>query len=383
MSERVTQHLLATLLANRHGLDEEEAARFVRQFFALLSEGLKADQYVRIKGLGTFKLMNAGEERQVVFQPETGLSEAVNKPFSHFETVLLKESTHYADLEEPVAETATAPGNAVLPPVFGSSEEKSSKEVPEDKSSEKKVSEKFSEDNVLEESLGQIPDDKCSAEVSSGQMQIEESPQETDSETRVPEYSPSAVMPARNTEEEKAEMAFVSRKILQLPWCMMATILLVGVLVGGGLVWALMSGRRYIPASVEQTFFQTVAVRDSAVETDSVNEAAVPVDVQKKQSDTIKTFPQLTLPLVEKQPSKEAMTPMKILSDTVAYQMKGVMTTHTVRTGESLVRLAKKYYGNKNLWPYLVKFNKDMLPDADHVSVGVTLRIPELVPVAE
>lgn len=49
------------------------------------------------------------------------------------------------------------------------------------------------------------------------------------------------------------------------------------------------------------------------------------------------------------------------LADTVEYDITGTKTNYTLREGESLVKLAVKFYGTKKLWPYIVKHNKTSL----------------------
>lgn len=71
------------------------------------------------------------------------------------------------------------------------------------------------------------------------------------------------------------------------------------------------------------------------------------------------------------------------MADTVEYAITGTKTTYTIRPGESLVRVAFKFYGNKKLWPYLVQHNKDIIKNADVVPVGTTIKIPELSPKAD
>lgn len=70
------------------------------------------------------------------------------------------------------------------------------------------------------------------------------------------------------------------------------------------------------------------------------------------------------------------------LADTVEYAITGTKTTYTIRPGESLVRVAFKFYGNKN-YTYLVQHNKDIIKNADVVPVGTTIKIPELSPKAD
>jgi nucleoid-associated protein YgaU len=51
-------------------------------------------------------------------------------------------------------------------------------------------------------------------------------------------------------------------------------------------------------------------------------------------------------------------------------------TTHTVRDGETLWDIAKKYYGLGADWQKVYKANKDAMPDAISVEAGLKLRIP-------
>ena len=66
--------------------------------------------------------------------------------------------------------------------------------------------------------------------------------------------------------------------------------------------------------------------------------------------------------------------------DTVEYQITGNQGSYTLKPGESLVRVALKFYGNKKLWPYLVKHNKAIIKNPDNVPVGTTIQIPQLTP---
>ena len=61
----------------------------------------------------------------------------------------------------------------------------------------------------------------------------------------------------------------------------------------------------------------------------------------------------------EKTPVVSTPVPKReTLADTVEYQITGNQGSYTLKPGESLVRVALKFYGNKKLWPYLVKHNK-------------------------
>lgn len=80
----------------------------------MIEESLEKDKYVKIRGLGTFKLINVesresinintGERFEILghakisFTPETLLKEAINKPFAHFESVLLNDNVVFDDM---------------------------------------------------------------------------------------------------------------------------------------------------------------------------------------------------------------------------------------------------------------------------------------------
>ena len=101
MEDKLTIENLAALLAAKMNMEQADADAFVCSFFALIEEGLKRDKYVKIKGLGTFKLITeADNEGKVVFIPDAALKEAVNKPFSHFQPVELNKGVHFDDIDE-------------------------------------------------------------------------------------------------------------------------------------------------------------------------------------------------------------------------------------------------------------------------------------------
>lgn len=51
---------------------------------------------------------------------------------------------------------------------------------------------------------------------------------------------------------------------------------------------------------------------------------------------------------------------------------------HTVVSGDSLSKIAKKYYGNAMKYPVIFEANKPMLTDPDKIYPGQVLRIPAL-----
>jgi len=50
--------------------------------------------------------------------------------------------------------------------------------------------------------------------------------------------------------------------------------------------------------------------------------------------------------------------------------------TYTVRSGDSLSSIAQTFYGDANEWRPIFEANRDLLPSADSLQAGQTLRIP-------
>ena len=113
MNEKITLQDIINLLCEKQGISPKDSETFVRTMFDVIEEALTNEKYVKIKGLGTFKLtevnsresvhVNTGERieiqghSKVSFTPDTSMKELINKPFSHFETVVLNEGVELKD----------------------------------------------------------------------------------------------------------------------------------------------------------------------------------------------------------------------------------------------------------------------------------------------
>ena len=49
---------------------------------------------------------------------------------------------------------------------------------------------------------------------------------------------------------------------------------------------------------------------------------------------------------------------------------------HVVVKGDTLSKIAKKYYGDPSLYPQIFEANRDILTDPDKIQIGQKLRIP-------
>ena len=68
--------IVATLI-KVNGCSEAMASAFLNEFAQIIAEGLTEDGNVTVKGIGTFRLIDLGNETGVEFAPDKAMSEAV------------------------------------------------------------------------------------------------------------------------------------------------------------------------------------------------------------------------------------------------------------------------------------------------------------------
>lgn len=122
---------LAQRLAEKSGISLQDAELFIRKMFDVANEGLQSDKLVKMKWLGTFKVMavkdresvdvNTGERiiiegrDKISFTPDNILKEIVNKPFAQFETVVVNDGVDFDEIDrkfENAEEEDSEVGNA-------------------------------------------------------------------------------------------------------------------------------------------------------------------------------------------------------------------------------------------------------------------------------
>ncbi|MBQ0049182.1 MAG: HU family DNA-binding protein [Bacteroidales bacterium] len=116
MNNKILLTDLANGTATRSGLPKKDSEYFVRSFFELISQSLLKDKIVKVKGLGTFKVVevegrdsvnvNNGERihisghSKITFSPDSAIRDIVNRPFAAFESIILNDGVVF----DPVVE---------------------------------------------------------------------------------------------------------------------------------------------------------------------------------------------------------------------------------------------------------------------------------------
>ena len=394
MNEKITLQDLVDLLSEKNDMTKKSADAFFRGMFELIEEALTNEKYVKVKGLGTFKLtevdsresmnVNTGERieiqghTKVSFTPDTTMKELINKPFSHFETVVLNDGVELEDtpvddeakvvevVDEKVENIIEQPQVVVESPVI---EEESvieaeietpvepipSPVIVEEPISVEEVSESVQEEQKVLEEVEVEDTEVFEPVVAEGPVEKEEKiatiAEDTLAEVSKPEEKQENIVPEVARSESKTTF-----KVL------IGIIIVLLIIILFGLYWIFLR-----QGDVSSTSVTSVPVKE---EMTVVQEEVQPV--QKEDTLLVNKDTMIVQPEVVEQAS--------VLSEDVVYEITGTITTLTLEPGQTLVKLALKYYGSKNFWPYIVEHNSDVIKDADRVPKGATIKIPKLEP---
>ena len=346
MNNRLAIQDLAGLLAEYTGKDKNSSERFLREFIAVVSEGVYTDKLVKVKGLGTFKIIpvekresihvNTGERFVIPehykfsFLPDKELRELVNKPFSFFETTELRENVDFTDMdvvldepnikemipeekhlpeEEPVV--FSEEGSAVPPeedPVVFSEEEPAGQ--PEDEGMD-------TLEPVVDERSDSSGPDSPSEEVETG----------PDAERKKPRTK---------------RIAVVSMFVFLL------------MLFNIGLY---LNRTYFFEKEKEPLRIDTVFPKGETVATEAVPDTTIVF----ANEDSSQTVGETTVENPEVEP--EAVSPK-------------VIARVKIEPGSRLTLISLKYYGSKLFWVYLYEYNRAVITDPNNVPIGTVIEVP-------
>ena len=396
MNEKINLQDLVNLFCEKQGLNKKEAELFLKTMFDLIEEALATEKYVKIKGFGTFKLtevnsresvdVNTGERieiqghSKVTFTPDTTMKDLINKPFSHFETVILNEGVELEDTptEELVEEQELEEVQGVVEetPVVVEAEVPVAEEVQEQPEvavpvveeavvEETAVEEPITEEAVLEELIEEtvVEEPITTEEVIAEAVVQEDAPvgeAEKVEEAPVVEPQPAIIEP--QTREEEKPVIIERKKEKNINRILWGVIVVLVLIILFGAYWMFLHPSEDAEAPI------VIPVTEEVVETAMVEEEQVQAE------DTLETVS--FIQLSEEELRKERVPS---LADTLECQIVGTQAEYTLKNGETIIRASVKFFGTKKYWPYIVKHNMDVLKDPDNIPAGVKLKIPTLV----
>ena len=436
MKQKLLLSDFAQWLSEKEGITKKEAQTFLRTLFQIVEQGLTDDQFVKIKGLGTFKLVTVneresvnintgerfqiGEHNKIAFIPDASMKEIINRPFAHFESVDLSDETDTAELDAvdeavkqefpPISEEETSTAEESIPTTVEVITESShptslpekQKDVTEEVSEESNLTEeiptefatitegleeKKAEEKAETETLAQAEETEILAqaeetetlaqaeamaitakETASESQALEEN--HTPEETPIQVVSTSEKTDAMGTEAEisvsqpttltVSGAAVEEEEDTRRPWLRRTLMALFVLLLCTASYFA--GYYRLLCPPCASTAPTAPAAK---VQPDSLQ--AKKPQAAKKDSAAVSAASQtVSKPLNEAKDSVKQ--PQK--------QEEAVTRTHTIRVGDNLSRIARKYYGDDHYVDFIIR--KNNLKNADNIHVGKVLVLPPL-----
>jgi len=390
VKNKISVSTLVAMLAVKSGMTQEESELFLKEFFGLITDALHNGENVKIKALGTFKVVAVEERRSVdvstgedilipehnkiVFVPSRELAEEVNSPFSMFESVELSPDAE-TEIEDSIMEEETVfeleddseaaeraeisdlqeTGDATLE----EAEEEAGEFIPaepETDSSGKaqveleayEVEEVESEDNVPKKVVLESEEDPKISDAGGEQVNTDKEetilkdPEDVESLEQDAEYSE----PSKKSGMAKFFIGFSSGIAVAL------------LLLFGFYFFFL---KDVIAERAEKNRDQ-IADRKETVKKDSISNDRQTLAVSDvKAEDTTD---------LEGEADAEEIEAATKPSDEKVYD--------TIGEHRYLTTMAKDHYGNFNLWPYIYEENKGFIGHPDRIKPGTKVVIPPL-----
>lgn len=429
----MNQSDLISLLAKECNISVAKAEIFTKNFFDIIIEGLEQDGIVKINGLGTFKVtdvasrgsvnVNTGEKieikghRKLTFIPADTLKEQVNMPFAMFEPVEVddtyqpdsaeeNDAEEIAETTEPVVEVAET--EEVQPAVAEENESADTvnEELPvivEDTPAEEETaSEDSNDDTVANEEQVEVAVEEDSVVPQPEEDKVEDAPEQDSEEKPVvvqerPTEPVIVRVPPKKSAKEK-QTAPSKRKKSGWRYCMIAI-----MAIAVAFILINRTADKSVVVEDAKEIAKPVAVEpeiepvaensdaDAAImqeEMPSVAENVEPV-IAEEVSNEVETLEEFAQTVIEQEPADEyefvlldelAAKNLKYITpaDTLLYVADGTLAVHKVAQDETLTRIAREYYGDKKLWPYIVKYNN--MTDPNGLCRGMEIAIPRLKP---
>ena len=436
MKQKLLLSDFAQWLSEKEGITKKEAQTFLRTLFQIVEQGLTDDQFVKIKGLGTFKLVTVneresvnintgerfqiGEHNKIAFIPDASMKEIINRPFAHFESVDLSDETDTAELDAvdeavkqefpPISEEETSTAEESIPTTVEvitesshptslpekqkdvteevSEESNLTEEIPTEFATitegleEKKAEEKAETETLAQaeetETLAQAEETEALAQAEAVAITAKETASESQAseENLTPEETPIQVVSTSEKTDAMGTDAEISvsqpttltvsgaaveeEEDTRRPWLRRTLMALFVLLLCTASYFAgyyrllcppCASTAPTAPAAKVQPD-STQAKKPQAAKKDSAAVSAASQTVSKPLNEVKDSV---------KQPQK---------------QEEAVTRTHTIRVGDNLSRIARKYYGDDHYVDFIIR--KNNLKNADNIHVGKVLVLPPL-----
>lgn len=333
--EKVTWTELRKAIAERMNADEKEVAAFMNALVPTITKALREDRQVRIANLGTFKLQSIAPRKSVnvatgesftlpgydklVFAPETSIKELLGNPkakaIADENTPLKKLGAQADEIVDILGDLGQGPKATPIEPV-----------TEEPKVEEPVVEEPKVEPVVVEPKV--------------------EEPKVEEPKVEEPKVEPAPIFVTTKVEVKKEKKS--------------RTWLVVGITV---LIFALLLACAFL--FVGNRFIQWV---DSLHNNKTTIEQVEQVDSNSTQEDQNLSAE-----------SDANTTNQQVKSNLpYPYDFKETIATVRLNEGSRLALLARRYYGETDMWVFIYEANKKTIPHPSDIPVGTKIRIPKI-----
>ena len=372
--DKFTVQQLADILIRKNRLSENEAQAFVCAIFDVIKEGLEADRQVKIKGFGTFKIIDVdpresvnvktgervliGGHQKITFTPDSVMKEMVNRPFSQFETVILNDGVDFSDVEK----EAPAP-----------EAENIQKTEKENTMSEKEVEPEPEEETISEPEVIITPEPEESEipepEETANPEQVKEATHEPEKEEIDQESEEEATSEPEDelSYEEEPEHHYTAHIIGAI-----ACLILIAAAAYGGYMFGVEEGRHQerLAQIAEQSKYldkqkEEITAYKAKADTTAVTEKAKK-DSTAKKAETVQNTETADF-------STYAMRDPRVR--TGAYVIVGTDKVVTAREGQTISKIAQTHLG-PGMSCYVEVFNE--MNGNDPLKEGTKVKIPKL-----
>lgn len=419
MDNRYTLQDFTGFLASSSGQSKRKSEAYLRALFDIIQKGLDEDQYVKVRGFGTFKIsqvneresvnvttgerITLGSHAKITFQPDIKLKELVNRPFSHFTTITLEETTDLDLLEQAEEPEPHAPAElsiSLTEETIGQESGNETQVLPE--SSEPKTTDSPTVPSAIPSRLSN-EENKTSVAPPQEHQAIRHTSEHSASvagydtpnvedDFRLPRHPESPIIQDHLFTETNSETGTsdsenpdedfqTDTRNCYRKWIKIAISAIVLLLL---LLSSYFIG--YFRILCPDCDFR-LPVRQ---QTRHEKPVPKPVQVRQTKKNVTRQTTSADTPVSSSSPSgtseeqsggkteKEALEASKAYEQLPngEYLIVGTEGVHTVAPGEGIYRIAKKHYGKKELAPYIILHNK--LKNPDLITTGTQIQLPEL-----
>ena len=378
---KLTLNNIAKVLVEKNGLEPKEAMMFTTAMFDLIHDRLNEEGIVKVKGLGTFKMIRVearesinvrtGERvlidshAKITFTPDAVMKELVNKPFSQFETVVLNDDVEFTDMksEETTDETNNSEQSESLVDVVseGGTPEPAPVVAPEP------VAEPTPEPApvVAPEPVAEVAPEPTPVVAPEPTREVPEPTVPSADEES--EENTSAVQTCYEEDEEESHWH------RNIGWAFLVLVLMAASAVGGYLYGVGQIPSQTAMADTVSAVKVNPVVTDTLVN-DSLKADSVAVKTEAKHEDKAASEQQPQEKTSQNLHDKYAEMDARVR--TGAYKITGLDREVKVRAGDNLKRIARRELGSDDMVCYIEVFNK--MNASAELKEGQTIKIPAL-----